>query len=114
MLFAFFLPEKRLAVVLCGSLLFAACACRGIDTYSVSGTHILKSGSVWVAGGVDAFDQFGPVNKADANIRIVREVIDDISACPLQSSDGVLSTSIGYLHPLEEVVANNRAQGQAR
>jgi mannan endo-1,4-beta-mannosidase len=81
------------------------------DTYSVSGTNILKNGSVWVGGGVNAFDQFGTSSKTGWGIGIVREVVDDFSACPIAHSSGVLKTSIGYLHPLEDVVKTNRAQG---
>jgi mannan endo-1,4-beta-mannosidase len=96
-----------MALIACLALPLAGRA----DTYSVDGTRILKNGSAWVGGGVNAFDQFGPGGKSGWGIRIVREVIDDFSVCPIAGSEGTRATSLGYLHPLEDVVKNNRAQG---
>ncbi len=96
-----------MALVACLALPAASRA----DTCSVSGTNILKNGSVWVGGGVNAFDQFGISGKTGWGIRIVREVVDDFSECPIAGSEGTRATSLGYLHPLEDVVKNNRGQG---
>lgn len=80
--------------------------------YSTRGAHILKNGKVWVAAGVNAFDQWGASDKTGHGIAIVREVIDDISECPISRNDGVASTSIGSLYDLQDVVDGNRAQGE--
>ena len=85
---------------------------RAADTFTVKGTEILKNGRPWCAGGVNSFDQFGPSKKGSYGVKLVRVVVDDLSECPISLSEGVKATSIGYLHPLEEIVNNNRSQGQ--
>lgn len=96
------------------SLAFISLASHGAttNTYSISGTNILQNGSPWYGGGIDALDQFGPGTKSGRNIEVVREVIDDVTNCPILSSTGTIDTPIGYLHPLQDVVNNNRTQGQ--
>ncbi|MDB6130296.1 MAG: glycoside hydrolase family 5 [Verrucomicrobiales bacterium] len=96
-------------MLLCLSLLLQATALA--DTYTVSGTSLLKNGAPWIGGGVNAFDQFGPSTKSGYPIKMVREIIDDFKECPINTSQGAMGTSIGTLHPLETIVANNRAQG---
>lgn len=106
-------PWKHLAAAagwVCGGLLLGA-SIHAADVYSVNGVRLCKNGAVWAGGGVDAFDQFGTSDKSGWGIKMVREVVDDLSECPIDANAGVLATSIGYLHPLEEVVNNNRAQG---
>ena len=103
-------PNARFVACAMAAALAVSAECRA-DTYSVSGTNILKNNSFWVGGGVDALDQFGTGTKTGYNIQVVREVVDDFTECPIYSSDGGRSTSIGYLHPLQDVVNNNRSQG---
>jgi mannan endo-1,4-beta-mannosidase len=91
-------------------ILLGAALVRGSDLYVVSGTAILKNGEPWAAGGCNAFDQFGYGGKPQQNIRIVREVVNDMSECPIGSS--ALGTSMGFLHGLQEISDRNRADGR--
>lgn len=93
-----------------GCLLLAFFATRA-DTFKISGTAILDNGTNWVGGGVDGLDQSGIQSKEGYPIKIVREVVQDLSECPIYSSDGAISNALGWLHPLQDVVNYNRSKG---
>jgi hypothetical protein len=81
------------------------------NSFSIRGTNILCSGTNWVGGGVDAFDQNGTANKYNDPIKIIREVVQDLSECPIYSSQATISNALGWLHPLQDVVNANRSIG---
>ncbi len=71
----------------------------------------MKNGKMWVGGGCDDFEQTGLNNPSGYGFQIVRVPIDDMSACPIYTSDGTINTPIGWLHPLQDIVNNNRSLG---
>jgi mannan endo-1,4-beta-mannosidase len=96
----------------------AFCAClaavspsHATDTYSVTGTNIMKNGKMWIGTGCDDFEQTGLTTVTGYGFQIVRIPIDDMTECPIYTSQGTLHTSLGYEHPLQDVVSNNRSQG---
>ncbi len=94
----------------------ASSAARAQHTYTVSGTQILEDGSPAIFAGVNAFGIFGPnaSSMKGYSINIVREGMTDVQEQPISGSGITVSTKYGtaYLHSLQEVVNNNRANGK--
>lgn len=82
------------------------------DTYTTSGTEILKNGSPAIFAGVNALGIYGPNASAmnGLSINIVREPMTDMALQPI-SGPGAAGT-YGYLHSLQDVVNDNRANGK--
>lgn len=88
------------------------------ETYTVSGSQILKNGLPIVLAGVNAFGVNGP--NADSmsgwNISIVREPIGDLSETsigkPTDSGAYKVASNGTPLHALQDVVNDNRSHGK--
>jgi len=80
------------------------------QTYTTSGNQIQSNGSNWCGGGANAFDQFGPGSSSGHGIKVMREVVENLSGCIMGS--GVQSWNGSYLSGLQDVVNNNRSQGE--
>lgn len=93
------------------ALWFAALCASAADSFQIIGTNVVRSGTNWVGGGVDAFDQNGIQAKGSYPIKIIREVVQDISECPIYSTEPTLHNALGYLHPLQDVVNYNHSNG---
>jgi mannan endo-1,4-beta-mannosidase len=86
-------------------------------SYSISGSRVLYDGEpIELAGGVNAMHTFG-LRDAEYerltswNVKIVREFIGNLRENPI-TGDWASQSSIGqWLHPLQKIVANNRANG---
>ena len=107
------LPFGCAALLCCGALAIQAQTVTPGATYEIRGTDILQNDVPTVFGGANAFFIYGGSTSTMAgwNINIVREPLPDLSETPIsgatvQGSDG------SYLHPMADVVADNRANGK--
>ena len=82
-------------------------------SYEINGPNILQNDVPTVFAGANAFFIYGGSSSTMAgwNIDIVREPLPDLSETPIsgttvQGSDG------SYLHPMADIVADNRANGK--
>ena len=83
------------------------------DTYIVRGANILKNDVPTVWGGTNAFFVYGGSSSTMSkwNISIVREPLSDLSQTPIAGST-VQGSDGSYLHSLQSVVDDNRANGK--
>lgn len=105
---------------LCGFLFLLFLAFAGsvrADTYTVSGSQILKNGLPVALGGVNAFGVNGPNagSMSGWSVGIVREPIGDMSETsigkPTDSGAYKVASNGSPLHALQDVVNDNRAHG---
>lgn len=82
-------------------------------TYTIVGSNIVKNGEVLNLNGVNALNSFGISNHElfqDWNIKIVREFIGNLREQPISGST-IQASNGAFLHPLQNIVDANRAQG---
>ena len=113
------LSTKSLSFSLCCAALLCAAEMIQAQTitpgaaYAIRGADILQNDVPTVFGGANAFFIYGGSTSSMAgwNINIVREPLPDFSETPISGST-VQGSDGSYLHPMADVVADNRANGK--
>ncbi|HEY2342666.1 MAG TPA: hypothetical protein VGH90_06540, partial [Chthoniobacteraceae bacterium] len=74
---------RTLSTVALCTCIAAVAEVSAADSYTVSGTNIMKNAKMWVGAGCDDFEQTGVNTVTGYGIQIVRIPVDDMTECPI-------------------------------